>query len=334
MGGLFADWQPRYAEHAIATFPVRAKEKKPAIRGYLKLGICSSNQLAIKYPEAESFGFACRRNRITVLDVDAPDERLLADALDELGPTPLVVRSGSGNFQAWYRNNDEGRRIRPDPSRPIDILGDGYVVAPPSQGARGLYSLIQGCLDDLGSLPTMRRTSRLLGGLAASERLTKPLRAGNRNNELWRACMKRAVACQTFDELLEAGMQMNLSQCYEPLPADEVLKIVASAWEKERIGENWFARGGRVIMQAEDIDGILRDDPDAFILLTVLRRHHWGNREFVVANAMHASMPGGGWRERRFTTARKRLEETGEIVMVRPHSKHSPAVYRFKGSQK
>lgn len=333
MGGVFAEWQPRYAEHAVATFPVRAKEKKPAIKGYLKLGLQSSGQLAIKFPEAESFGFACRRNKITVLDVDAPDERLLADALDELGPTPLIVRSHSGNFQAWYRNNNEGRRIRPDPSRPIDILGDGYVVAPPSQGARGLYSLIQGRLDDLGALPIMRRSSALLGGSTASDS-QQQLQAGNRNNELWRACMKQAVACRTFDELLEAGMQMNLSQCYEPLPADEVLRIVASAWEKERTGENWFGRGGRVTMQAEDIDGILSDYPDAFILLTLLRRYHWGKREFVVANAMHSSMPGGGWREKRFTAARKRLEEAGEIVMVRPHSKHSPALYRFKGGQK
>ena len=33
--GLFAEWQPRYAEHGIATFPVRGKV--PAIRNYLRL---------------------------------------------------------------------------------------------------------------------------------------------------------------------------------------------------------------------------------------------------------------------------------------------------------
>src|SRR4051812_607452 len=149
--GIFAEWQRRYAELGLATFPVEGK--RPTIRGYMKVGLAASQQLAIKFPAAEAFGLACRKNRITVLDVDAPDERLLADIMSEVGPSPFVVRSGSGNFQAWYRHNGEPRRIRPDPSRPIDILGDGFVVAPPSLAPNGAYAIIEGSLDSLAHLP-------------------------------------------------------------------------------------------------------------------------------------------------------------------------------------
>ena len=96
--------------------------------------------LARRFPDCDAFGFRVgARANITVLDIDTPDERVLADALDKHGNTPVVVRSGGGKFQAWYSHNGERRSIRPDRSRPIDILGDGYVVAPPSHGVVAQY---------------------------------------------------------------------------------------------------------------------------------------------------------------------------------------------------
>lgn len=149
--GIFAEWQPRYAEVAVPSFPVLGKT--PAINGYLKVGLKGSHALATKFTEADAFGIPLARAGITVLDVDTPDERVLADAMSKHGPSPFIVRSGSGNWQAWYRNGGEGRRIRPDPSVPVDILGAGYVVAPPSKAAKGAYQIIQGSLDDLPDLP-------------------------------------------------------------------------------------------------------------------------------------------------------------------------------------
>ena len=151
--GVFAEWQPRYAEHRLPTFPVHGDSKKPAVTGYLRVGLPSSKQLALKFGEIDAFGIAVgSRNRITVLDVDSPDERILADAMSRVGPSPFIVRSGSGNHHAWYRHNGEQRRIRPVPHEPIDILGAGFVVAPPSRGAKGTYTLVQGTLDDLDRL--------------------------------------------------------------------------------------------------------------------------------------------------------------------------------------
>lgn len=69
MTGVFAEWQPRYAERGIPTFPVQ--EKRPAIRGYLRLGLATSARLTAKFSDAGAIGFALgKRSKITVLDVD------------------------------------------------------------------------------------------------------------------------------------------------------------------------------------------------------------------------------------------------------------------------
>jgi Bifunctional DNA primase/polymerase, N-terminal len=130
----FREWQPQYAAHRIATFPVRVSNdgKVPAIRGWQRVGLPGSSKLAQKFAGAEALGFCPgRRSGLTMLDIDSSDERVLAEALDRHGQTSIIVRSGSGNFQAWFRNNGEKRLIRPEPDKPIDILGGGFVVAPP-----------------------------------------------------------------------------------------------------------------------------------------------------------------------------------------------------------
>src|SRR6266700_2280916 len=89
--GLFAQWQPRYAERGIVTFPVNLDRttKRPAVKGYLKIGPDLSSQLARKFPDLDALGFACgKRNGITVLDMDTSDERVWSDALARYGPTP------------------------------------------------------------------------------------------------------------------------------------------------------------------------------------------------------------------------------------------------------
>ena len=73
--------------------------------------------------------------------------------MSRCGRSPFIVRSGSGNWQAWYKNNRRGPSRAPDRSVPVDILGAGYVVAPPSKGAKGTYTIVEGSLADLPDLP-------------------------------------------------------------------------------------------------------------------------------------------------------------------------------------
>lgn len=326
--GLFADWQPKYAARGIATFPVR--DKKPAVKNYLKAGLGASKEFARKFASHSAFGIACRRSKITVLDVDAPDEKLLADAMSEFGATPFVVRSGSGNFQAWYRSSGEGRRIRPDPHRPIDILGDGYVVAPPSVTTKGAYQIIAGSLDDLASLPTM---NNIRPDTSPSKLNDVLIQEGYRNEELWRYCMRTARDCDDQTELTELAVQANRTMFYKPLSHAEVLKVVQSAWGKQTRGENWFGSKGRVVFEGEEVEELLKGNEDALILLAIIRHVHWG-RDFVLANAMAETMPGEGWAVKRFRAARAYLLKAGFIEEIKPASRwKGAAVYRLKGGR-
>ena len=330
--GSFAIWQSRYAEVGIATFPV--SNKKPAIRSYLKVGQRASRELASRFCDADQFGFACKPNHIAVLDIDSPDERLLAEALRTFGPTPIVVRTGSGHFQAWYRHNGERRRIRPDPSVPIDLLGDGYVVGPPSAGKSCRYEIIEGSLQDVSSLPIMRGTFMIEGGVERSPVGDKHLGSvGRRNLTLWELSMATARNCSTIDELTMKAMELNNMSFVQPLAESEVQGIVRSAWSYQEKGRNWFGIGRRVVIEHSEVDGLLQTEPDAFILLTKLRRHHWG-RDFVIANVWCKDMPKGGWSRKRLAAARSRLQELGHIVMVTPaRGPRCPAVYRLQGGQ-
>jgi hypothetical protein len=213
MIGTFAEWQPRYAEQGISTFPVQ--DKKPAVRGYLKVGPDRSRELAQKFARHDAFGFALgRHSNIAVLDVDTSDERVLADALLRHGSTPIVVRSGSGNYQAWYRYRGERRRLRPWQGYPIDILGRGYVVAPPSAGSRNSYAFIQGSLDDVAALPVLRGLDVAARLIARTERA---ICEGRRNQALWDHCMQQAHHCGSFDDLLDVAGTFNKERCEPPL---------------------------------------------------------------------------------------------------------------------
>jgi len=152
----FALWQAAYAERGIATFPVRAN-KVPAIRGYQKIGLTGSQQLACKFADADALGFMCGpRSKVTVLDIDSSSDVVLGHAIARHGITPILVRTASGKYHAYYRHNGERRRIRPFRDLPIDIFGGGLVVAPPSKTAHGCYEFIGGSLDELDHLPVMQ----------------------------------------------------------------------------------------------------------------------------------------------------------------------------------
>src|SRR3979490_1216706 len=99
--GTFAEWQPVYARHGVATFPVEvtAENKKPSTGGYLKTGLRGSTQLAAKFGEAKSFGFACgAHNRVTVVDMDDTDPAIVKEGGRLFGRWPLLWRPGGGQF--------------------------------------------------------------------------------------------------------------------------------------------------------------------------------------------------------------------------------------------
>jgi Bifunctional DNA primase/polymerase, N-terminal len=346
--GVFSSAQPAYAERGIATFPLSDK-KVPAVRNYQKIGLNASAKLADRFRTANGIGFMTNaRSRISVLDVDTTDERVLADAMGRHGSTPAVVRTASGKFHALYRHNGEFRKIRPFGDLPIDLLGvGGLVVATPSRFEKGEYSFIQGSLDDIERLPVMRgldpamyrpRSSPPTLGEGASGRvddaaacaLAEPsmgavAHEGTRNKELWSYCMRQLKITDADIDAIVAAARIRNASYMPPLPDEEVVKAASSAWGYTAQGRNWFGNG-TVAVRHDEVDALMHEAPDAFLLLTKLRRHNWG-KTFMVPNAMAATMPGGGWGRERFEAARRSLAAAGKIKLLKRAYTGSPALY-------
>ena len=285
----FALWQGAYAERHIPTFPVRI-DKHPAIRGYNKVGLRGSEQLALKFIDAPALGFMLGPpSMVSVGDVDIANERFLADFLDRHGATPIIIMTASDKFHAWYRFNGEGRKIRPWSDLPFDILGGGFVVAPPStternksKTERGQYQFIQGSLDDLDRLPIMqnlgpelytapsRKTCR-----SACEKLASPMRGmreGNgRNKQLFQTIgpIAREICAEhgTQDALFNVAMSHNHDSA-QPMDIEEVRKIVGQVWKMTNEHRNWIGRGGQ---RQTEIFSFITGNVDAFCLLEFLR---------------------------------------------------------------
>src|SRR5262245_302849 len=193
---VFSEYQPRYAAVGIPTFPCSiASRKKPLVRNYGRMGLPASCQLVMKGLDSDALAcMAGQRNRLTVLDIDADGakgERLLADAQCAYGRSHFIVRTGSGGFHAYYRYNGEPRKVRPDLRQPIDLLGGGMVVLPPSRAASRRYEIVHGHIDDLAALTPLRRDKATGHVLRVGPDLGLVTK-GERGNQLWRHCMRAA----------------------------------------------------------------------------------------------------------------------------------------------
>jgi hypothetical protein len=338
MSGIFSRWQPRYAEHGIATFPVRieGKDKQPLSKGYQRTGIRGSTMLASKFTQADAFGLMLGpHNKIEIVDVDTKDERALADALSTYGNSPIISRTASGGgFHAWYRHGAEAwkhyptarRETRPDPTKPFDFLAAGMMVAPPSIGPLGQYEFIEGGLDDLDSLKPLSSPvppRRLPDGTEAILLPSLPVVSGTRNNRAWRFAMQRAKGAFSFECLLGDVIAFN-QMCEPPLEKEEVMSVCESAWRYTQNNQNRFGQHG-AYLPTDEIVSMLQDQ-DALLLLMFLKAKHGPWNTFMVANGLSAVFH---WRHERIAAARRRLIEMGYLVAIRQAGKGVPALFKW-----
>jgi hypothetical protein len=311
VSGVFAQFQPVYAAHNIPTFPVKS-DKTPAVRNYNKFGLDASSELADRYQDASALGFMCgKRSGITVLDIDSKDERILADALDRHGGTPVLARTGSGHFQAWYRHNGEQRQIRPNRHVPIDVLGGGYVVAPPSHVERGDYQFIEGRLDDLSNLPPLQNRELTEPSRPDRDAWAGMREGAGRNNELFRLVGRAARQADDFKQLLDYAQTQN-SQFGEPMPDAEVVKIAKSMWTYQESGRNRFGRPG-VHLFSEDAMPLIDDDPDLLRLVMYIKAQNRPGRPFILTNSFCERW---GWSRQRLAAARNRGLKRGDFRCI------------------
>ena len=255
---MLASNQPVYAARGIATFPLN-DAKIPSVRNYQRIGLRASARFAERFRAADGFGFMTNaRSRVTVLDVDTTDDRVLADAMGRHGPTPLVGRTASGKFHALYKHNGEFRKIRPFGELPIDLLGiGGLVVAVPSRFAKGEYAFIEGSLEEIDRLPIMRGLDSAMyrpraeapavahptgfkeafakGCLAAPE--------GTRNNDLWRYCMEQLSITDDDIDAIVAAARIRNARISHPSRTMRSSKQRRARGAIRRLGATGSARG-------------------------------------------------------------------------------------------
>jgi len=315
----FGHWQADYAAHGIATFPVGA-DKIPMIRGHGRVGSVGSAQIANKFANAPAIGFmGGKRSGITSLDCDSRDERVLADAMSRHGQTPLVARTGSGHFQAWYRHNGERRWIRPRRDVPIDRL----LVAPPSQTAKGVYEFVSGSLDDLESLPVLHNLAQGLSAQAIATDFANMREGDGRNTALFRQMMREAKQVDDYEQLLDRALTVN-DTMEQPMEQQEVARIAGNVWGYTERGQNRFGQHG-AWFPLDEVE-IFRANPDDFFLLGFLRAHNHPDSTFMVANGLAERF---GWWRQRLVAARRRLIQGGYLKVVRQAGQQTPALYRW-----
>jgi hypothetical protein len=314
----FDKWQADYAAHGVATFPVDAN-KRPMVTRYNQFGLVGSGKIAGKFANAPAIGFMCgRRSGVTVLDWDSRDERGFAEALDRHGRTPIIARSGSGHFQGWYRHAGERRLIRPRRDVPIDILGGGFVVAPPSRVAKGSYQFIQGCLNDLDRLPVMQNVPVEAWD---NSRLVAEVKQGQRNNKLFSECLQAARHCDDLDALCDVARTRN-SEFLPPLEDGEVMRTAASAWKYETESRNYIG-GMRAVFSTADVLPLM-PDPYVTALVVWAKASFKPDCHFWIADELAEKF---GWSVYDLRHARRRAIKMGIFRLIRRAGFKRPATY-------
>src|SRR5205823_6322939 len=140
------------------------------------------------------------------------------------------------------------------------------------------------------------------------------IRPGERNNSLFRSCLRHAshIQAQDVEQLVRHAMEMN-AQFDPPLSKAEAMGCALNAWNYHYHKRNFFTSRSLVLRldafdKLDDSDG-----GDALRLLFHLQRAHWDRDQFVLSQAFAKTL---GWTVPRFLKARDRLIRADQIIRL------------------
>ncbi|WP_170791662.1 bifunctional DNA primase/polymerase [Ruegeria lacuscaerulensis] len=311
--GVFAQHAEAYAAAGLSAFPVDTRNKRPAITGWQNATPRRTRVWASveKLGAANGLGILVGKSSgVTEIDVDGVGEAWLALAVKQFGETPVVIRTASGKAKLWYRHNGEGRHIRPIQGQPIDVLGKGFTIAPPSwrEDLAASYEFCSGSIDDVANLPTIPATAleMVCGGVSGS------VAAGERNDRLLRYCMSQARHCDDVAGLFDVA-QTWASAFPTPLSTSEIYRCAKSAWGYETKGRNFLGLRKPQVTEGDRIMDELIDRPEALALFQVILRFHSNRTSFAIAPRAMSKAKNPPWDWRRIANARDILIERGFI---------------------
>lgn len=321
---VFETYATVYASAGLPVFPVDPQTKRPAVRGWRNASPQKSLRWASlpRLGDADGLGLLLgEATGVTEIDVDSNCSAWLERAVEMFGETPIKIRTANDHWKLWYRHNREKRYIRPSRSMPIDILGSGFTIVPPSwrEDRGSAYEFISGTLDDIASLPTL---GAQLEALCSTP---EAVGIGERNNALWRYCMTQARHCDNINTLI--GRAVVWADAYsDPLSASEIERCARSAWKYERTGRNYLGLRRPQVADKDRIMDELLDQPDAYTLLEFLARWHANRPSFAIAPTAMSAAGSPPWPRRRIERARDVLVERGFLeVLAQPDRRNRKA---------
>ncbi|MDO5643881.1 MAG: bifunctional DNA primase/polymerase [Paracoccus sp. (in: a-proteobacteria)] len=324
--GVYSRFAPDFIDAGLPVFPVNTREKRPAVKGWRGTTPRHARAWANGFADADGIGLLMgARSGITEIDVDAVGEAWIGAALDRFGETQVIIRTASGKGKLWYRHNGEGRKIRPFEGEPIDILGGGFTVAPPSwrDDLGASYAFVAGGLNDVRRLPVIRE-----GFTRAPEAVMR----GERNDSLWRYCMAQARHCDDVEALIDVAVSWT-DAMPEPLSGLEAERCARSAWGYETAGKNYLGLKKPQVTAADKVMDALLHAPDALVLLQYFQRWHGNRPAFAIAPRAMSEAGSPPWPRRRIADARDVLLELDFIEELEaPERGKRAGRYRLKGN--
>lgn len=186
-----------------------------------------------------NLGLETEQSGLVVLDVDPRHggKESLSEFDSELSTT-LTVVTGGGGLHAYYLRPPELSRFPSQQAvRPgIDLVGNGYVVAPPSLHISGqryrwannapivqLPSVLRGLKKPTASIVTLNDSA------------TTPVVEGGRNNSLFRLGAALRSTAIGYDAVRAALHLENRRRFSPPLPDDEVDQVAAKVLRHAKV---------------------------------------------------------------------------------------------------
>ena len=287
---IYANHAADYAEHGLIVFPTGKENGKiPLVKYWNKFGSNSWERYIDKYPSA-NIGIINGKGKHPICAIDIDDPKLLQEAVDTFGETLIIIQTPSGGYHLWYSYNQEYRKIR-FKGQEIDVLGKGgFMIAPPSYRPNcGPYGFIEGDVTDIPNLPRIKQ------GNVANNNLKALSDVGNRNDQLFYFCKKKAQSSDTESELLEIAISYN-NDFNPPLSINEVQKVVFKIWEYKTDGNLLNKGDNKMIIDLGLLS--LSSKPDALALILTLQRNH-GAKTTPFAIDQEKMQPILGWGGRR-----------------------------------
>lgn len=259
-----------YAARGWAVFPLKERDKVPAVAGGFKVATTDEDEIdgAWEHRPALNVGIATgsMSGGLIVIDLDVHEERGEdgADALweweREHGELPETVsaKTGSGGVHLYYQANTP-ISSSVNTALGVDVRAEGgYVVAPPSVHPSGQPYAWDNSPDDFGIAPADERVLEFVKFVQGGDlkrkvkfKLPKEIKEGCRNTTLHKYGSSMQSRGFSDAEIYAGLVGANIAACKPPLPQEDVEKIFRSVIGYEK---------GNGRPQAEDADFIRNKD--------------------------------------------------------------------------